>query len=255
MLSRSGIERNWAAQRGAGACVYVYVSGVCVQYGLRASAVQTWISHDRIKGEVEWTPVFPGKNGDWKQHSLINTILAACDRGIRRLEDWVGNSSDKIDRGGRPSSASSAGVASKPRGRPPRPPQVATDSPVQAAVRSRLRSMVVENLRGVFTFIFPNQKGVACSTKESLVDKLMTTPDKLALLAAALDIDGATSQESMDTSDLAQLTALLARLPGPAARSAPAAAGSPAPHPGPDPPPPPPHMKCTPPPAEHTPAG
>ena len=163
------------------------------QYVPRASAVQQWISDDRIKGEVEWTPVFPGKNGDWKQDSIINSILAACDGGTRRLADWVGNSSDTIDRGGRPSAAGSAGGAPKPRGRPPRPPQVATDSLVQAAVRSRLCSMLLEDLRGIFTIIFPNQKGVARSSKESLVNTLMTTPEKLALLAAALEIDGAAS--------------------------------------------------------------
>jgi hypothetical protein len=99
--------------------------------------------------------------------------------------------------------------------------------------------MLLEDLRGIFTIIFPNKKGVARSSKESLVNTLMTAPEKLALLAAALEIDGAAPQES----DLAQLTALRARLPGPAARSAPEAAGSPAPHPGPDPPPP--RMQCS----------
>ena len=66
---------------------------------LSETAVRKWISDDRIKGEVVWTPVNPGKNGDWKQEPLINGILAACDGGTRRLEDWVGNSSDKTDRG------------------------------------------------------------------------------------------------------------------------------------------------------------
>ena len=106
------------------------------QFILTEPAVRNWIFDDQIKGEVQWTPVFPGKNGDWKQHSLINSILAACDGGTRRLEDWVGDSSDKIDRGGRPRAAGSAGAVAKQRGRPPRPPQVTTDSPVQAAVRS-----------------------------------------------------------------------------------------------------------------------
>ena len=42
-----------------------------------------------------------------EQHSLIRSIVAACedsdggtDIGTRRLEDWVGKSSDKINRGG-----------------------------------------------------------------------------------------------------------------------------------------------------------
>ena len=33
------------------------------QFVLTDSAVRTWISDDRIKGEIEWTPVFPGQNG------------------------------------------------------------------------------------------------------------------------------------------------------------------------------------------------
>ena len=38
---------------------------------LPEAAVREWIVDDRIIGEVEWTPVFPGINGDWRQHSLI----------------------------------------------------------------------------------------------------------------------------------------------------------------------------------------
>jgi hypothetical protein len=51
----------------------------------------------------------------------------------------------------------------------------------------------------------------------------VSTPDKLALLAATLNIAGAQGAASADTSDLAQLTALRARLQreGLAARSAP----------------------------------
>jgi hypothetical protein len=72
---------------------------------LADSAVQTWIFDDRIIGEIVWTPILPGKNGNWKQHLLIiRGIVAACDggtaTGTSRLEEWVGKSSDKIDRGG-----------------------------------------------------------------------------------------------------------------------------------------------------------
>ena len=78
---------------------------------LRDSAVRTWIFDDRIIGEIVWTPILPGKNGNWRQHSLIRSIVAACEgcdggtdtgTGTRRLEDWVGKSSDEIDRGWRP---------------------------------------------------------------------------------------------------------------------------------------------------------
>jgi hypothetical protein len=73
----------------------------------------------------------------------------------RRLEDWVGKSSDEIDRGGRPrhlladrgqagdgsSDADSGGGAPPPRGRgrPARPDPVVSDTDEQAAVLSRLR--------------------------------------------------------------------------------------------------------------------
>jgi hypothetical protein len=76
---------------------------------LTEDAVRTWIINDRIMGDIEWTPIRPGNHGDCRQHSLIRSVLAArdgCDGGTesgpRRLEDWVGKSSDKIDSGGRP---------------------------------------------------------------------------------------------------------------------------------------------------------
>ena len=64
---------------------------------------------DRIIGEIVWTPILPGKNGNLREHLLISSVLAGCDgcdggtdTGTRRLEDWVGKSSDEIDRGGSP---------------------------------------------------------------------------------------------------------------------------------------------------------
>jgi hypothetical protein len=109
---------------------------------LTEAAVRTWMFDDRIIGEIVWTPIMPGKNGNWRQHSLIRSIIAACegcdggtDTGTgtpgRRLEDWVGKSSDEIDRGGRPrhlladrgqagdggSEAASGAAAPPPRGR------------------------------------------------------------------------------------------------------------------------------------------
>ena len=76
---------------------------------LTEAAVRTWMFDDRIIGDIVWTPIRPGNHGDWKQDSLIRNIFAACERrdcgtdtGTRRLEDWVGKSSDEIDRGGRP---------------------------------------------------------------------------------------------------------------------------------------------------------
>ena len=69
--------------------------------------VQKWIVNDRFSGEIEWTPVLPGKPGDWKQQRPIEGIFDACnDGGIQRhtlrLHDWVGSSSDAVDREGAP---------------------------------------------------------------------------------------------------------------------------------------------------------
>ncbi len=61
---------------------------------------------DQIIGDVVWslwTPIWPGRNGYWRQHSLIRNIVGCdggTDTGTRRLEDWVGKSLDEIDRGG-----------------------------------------------------------------------------------------------------------------------------------------------------------
>jgi len=209
------------------------------------TSVRTWIFDDRIIGDIVWSPIRPGRNGDWRQHSLIRSIVGCnggTDTGTRRLEDWVGKSSDEIDRGGRPrhlladrgqagdgGSETASGAAAPPprkRGRPARPEPVASDTFEQAAVRSRLRSMRVETLRDICTMVIPNQKTTKKTPKESLVTELVSTPDKLALLAAALNIAGAQDAASTDKPDLAQaaaqLTALRARLQpeGPAARSA-----------------------------------
>ena len=65
--------------------------------------VQKWIVDERISGEIEWTPILPGKHGDWKQQRPIEGISAACnDGGTRRLHDWVGSSSDGWSREGAP---------------------------------------------------------------------------------------------------------------------------------------------------------
>ena len=159
---------------------YLHVKKECPLY---ESTVREWIIDDRIRGEIEWTRILPGRNKSWKQHPLIQNIFSACDGGSRRLEDWVGNSTDTIDRGGRPwpkqadrgqlgqagmggSEADLGGGSPRPRGRPPRPPPVDTDTPVMAAVRSKLRSMCVETLLDICTFVFPDQKSRNRQPKE-----------------------------------------------------------------------------------------
>ena len=46
---------------------------------LADSAVRVWIFNYQIIGEIVWTPILPGKNGNWKQHSLIRSIVADCE--------------------------------------------------------------------------------------------------------------------------------------------------------------------------------
>ena len=60
---------------------------------LTEAAVRTWIFDDRIIGEIVWTPILPGRNGDWKKHELISGIFAACDDcdiGTSCLEKHLG---------------------------------------------------------------------------------------------------------------------------------------------------------------------
>jgi hypothetical protein len=65
---------------------------------------------------------------------------------------------------------------------------VEEDTAAQAAVRNKLRSMLTDTLRAMCTIL--NHKTTKRTTKESLVNLLVSMPDKLALLAAALCIAG-----------------------------------------------------------------
>ena len=43
------------------------------------ASIQGWFSDDRIPPETtRWKPVWPGKNGDWRQDSQIQAMSAAC---------------------------------------------------------------------------------------------------------------------------------------------------------------------------------
>ena len=72
---------------------------------VRIAALSTWLHADRISGEIEWRAVLPGLNRDWRQHQLIQSLIAACEDGSLRREDWVGGNSSVMNRGGRPSKA------------------------------------------------------------------------------------------------------------------------------------------------------
>jgi hypothetical protein len=46
---------------------------------LSDSFVRLWMFHDQIIGDIVWSPIWTGRNGDWRQHMLIRSVLAACD--------------------------------------------------------------------------------------------------------------------------------------------------------------------------------
>ena len=110
-----------------------------------------------------------------KQGPSIESIFAACyNSDTRRLHDWVGTSSDAVNRGGRPRkapapaasaerdrAAADAGGAARQRGRPPRPPPVASDSAVQAAVRARLHSMLADSVSEICRTVFHSCNGLS----------------------------------------------------------------------------------------------
>ena len=88
------------------------------------SFVQRWFFNNRISGEIEWTPVQPPKNGNWKQLPSIESIFAACDNSDTRrlIPAMASDSGDADDRGRRrrqrrPPPASDSGEAAGRRRR------------------------------------------------------------------------------------------------------------------------------------------
>ena len=74
------------------------------------AAVQTWIFHDRIRREIEWTPVCPAKWGPIRSGSNIRSsrasvlpVIAAPEASESRTGS--AKSSGTVDRGGRPAKA------------------------------------------------------------------------------------------------------------------------------------------------------
>ena len=206
----------------ANICGYLYGSAK-----IDDSLVERWIIDDRIRGEIEWTPVFPGKHGDWKQLPPITSILAACC--TRSLHDWVGTSSDAVKRGGCPrktpapadgwdscaaaDAGAAAATARRHRVRPPRPQPVATDSAVQAAVRARLHNMLANSVSDICRTVFPDDRSWVGQPKKVQVELLMANhvlrTDVLGITSEAPD----TQPEPEDTPDLEALRARLKQLP------------------------------------------
>ena len=186
-------------------CISGYLHGSA---NIHHSFVQRWLKDNRISEEIEWTPVMPGKSGDCKQLPSIKGIFAACDNSdTRRLHDWVGTSSDAVNRGGRPRqapataarderdgcAAADAGgaTAARRRGRPPRPPPVASDSAVQAAVRAMLHNMLANSVSDICRTVFSEDRSWVGQPKQVQVELLMANHVLLAdVLAAALHHPG-----------------------------------------------------------------
>ena len=156
------------------------------------AAVRTWIFDNRIHGEIKWTPVMPGKCADWKKHPHLADIFAACDGGNQRLKHWMMGPPAMR---GRPrltpaladeGPGGTAVAVSRPRGRPHKPPPVATDSHEQAAVRARLHTMLADSVRDLCGVLLPQDRSWLGQPKLSQVDKLMET--RYAELARVLAI-------------------------------------------------------------------
>ena len=152
-------------------------------------AVRTWIFDNRIHGEIKWTPVMPGKCGDWKKHPHLADIFAACDGGNRRLEHWM--TGPPATRG-RPrltpaladeGPGGAAASVSRPRGRPPNPPLVAADSPEQAAVRARLHAMSADSVGDLCGVLLPQDRSWVGQQKLSQVEKLMAIHDEEQMIS------------------------------------------------------------------------
>jgi len=154
------------------------------------SSVKTWIFDERVIGEIEWRAVQPGPRQDWRKHDLIKDIFiqCECESGILLLEDWEGNSSLSVNKGGRPrkapvladggeGGAAEAATAPRPRGRPRKPPPVDTDTPQQAAVRDRLIRLDAVNVQRLCSTLFPGDRSWTGKTKYQQVDMLMKHHD------------------------------------------------------------------------------
>ena len=100
------------------------------------ASVQGWFPDARIPPETTcWKPVWPGKNGVWRQDPQIQATSAACEDSSRQLEHCIkGSRPDAAWKGGRhkmtpvaPGEGDSAatGGAGVKRGRQRNPPAAA----------------------------------------------------------------------------------------------------------------------------------
>ncbi len=70
---------------------------------------------------------------------------------------------------------------------------------MKAEVHHRLHSMNVKTLGGICSIIFLNEILKSCAAKALLVDKLMTAPETIVLLAAALNINSTENCPELET--------------------------------------------------------
>ena len=170
-----------------------------------------------------------GKSGVWKQLPSIKGILAACDNSdTRRLHNWVGTSSDAVNRGGRPrqapapaarderdgcAAADATAASARWRCRPPRPQPVASDSAVQAAVCARLRTMLANSVSDICRTVFPEDRSLVGQPKQVQVVLLMANHVLLADVLGITQDAPDTQPEPEDTPDQETLRTGLKQLP------------------------------------------
>ena len=188
--------------------------------------VCSWIIDDRIHGDIKWTPVEPGRRVDWTKHEKIIEICDACNGVSRRLEDWAGDSSAPVNRGGRPKKTpapadegtenAAAASAPKQRGRPPIPPPVETDTPIQKTMRAMLHRWPAENVNQMCQVMLTDVGSWAGETKNSQVQRLVTMSNHQELASRLFIAPRATEtaadpqpEPAVDMPELADLRATL----------------------------------------------
>ena len=109
--------------------------------------------------------------------------------------------------------AGGAAAAPRLRGRPPRPPPVAADSAMQAAVRARLRNMLVDSVSDICRTVFPQDRSWVGQPNQVQVELLMANHVLLADVLGITPDAPDTQLEPEDTPDLEALRARLKQLP------------------------------------------
>ena len=76
---------------------------------LYEATVRKWITDDRIRGDIQWNPIQPGRNGDWKDDPLIKGASLRPAMVAPRSRRELGGRQLGRNRSGRAKSRSRAG--------------------------------------------------------------------------------------------------------------------------------------------------